>query len=408
MEENQVLQRLLSKAKDPYPTYVRSRSNESESLEKKLGQVLPLDAAKTSHSLCTVLPSGTSAIESTLVALLLMIRHHQHDPNPRSKKGISQTHLFHLGRGQMFSGTLTTLRFLDQLKLHDSRFEFQLPPAGPEAKGMGDLRQILSDEFSRRVRPQDTVVYFLEACTNPTGLIPPWSLFRDPQFKRQCHRIFLIVDNTWMTHELFNPFLPPCSADLVISSLTKYYTGGTAIAGALWYPSRLEHLFRDYIRPRGLHVSPQICRVIETQVISLRSRLEHSSRLTLQVLHFLHHTPGLMASDASKNQGPVLRIYHPSLPLTGTPSDIEKMNCLVPSVIAMDVNMNRKQAFAWMASSGFQMATSFGALHTRFDTFPVEIEPNTLPHITRVRLALGFSDTLDFVLAGLSKLATPN
>eukprot|EP00494_Astrolonche_serrata_P026810 UN27073 len=61
-------------------------------------------------------------------------------------------------------------------------------------------------------------VFFIEACTNPTGQIFDYSL--KEQMKKLSEKLIFVVDNTWLTSAIFNPF--EHGADIVLSSCSKY------------------------------------------------------------------------------------------------------------------------------------------------------------------------------------------
>ena len=42
-----------------------------------------------------------------------------------------------------------------------------------------------------------------------------------------------MVDNTWLTSSVFNPF--DFDIDIVVTSLSKYYSAGSCIGGAIIY-----------------------------------------------------------------------------------------------------------------------------------------------------------------------------
>ncbi len=77
--------------------------------------------------------------------------------------------------------------------------------------------------------------------------------------------LIVIIDNTWLTHVIFNPF--EYGADIVCSSLTKYYSGGHVIAGiTLFADSELENelsnIAKTNARILGFHFSPADGKII--------------------------------------------------------------------------------------------------------------------------------------------------
>ncbi|MFT3951204.1 MAG: aminotransferase class I/II-fold pyridoxal phosphate-dependent enzyme [Oscillospiraceae bacterium] len=107
--------------------------------------------------------------------------------------------------------------------------------------------------YERAIRP-DTKAIFIESITNPNAEIPDIEAIADIAHK---HGIPLVVDNTFATPYLFNPFAH--GADLVVYSATKGLNGhGNVISGLIlengkfdWnngkFPNivRKEYLLRD-------------------------------------------------------------------------------------------------------------------------------------------------------------------
>jgi cystathionine beta-lyase/cystathionine gamma-synthase len=50
--------------------------------------------------------------------------------------------------------------------------------------------------------------------------------------KKLSNSLIFIVDNTWLSIASYNPF--DYGADFCVISLTKYYSGGLAIAGTVF------------------------------------------------------------------------------------------------------------------------------------------------------------------------------
>jgi cystathionine beta-lyase/cystathionine gamma-synthase len=77
--------------------------------------------------------------------------------------------------------------------------------------------------------------------------------------------LYVVVDNTWLTEVVFNPFA--LDVDFVVMSLTKYYSGGNAIAGAV--VSNNENVIDKIIESNicnGFHISPYTCKVINANI----------------------------------------------------------------------------------------------------------------------------------------------
>ena len=86
---------------------------------------------------------------------------------------------------------------------------------------------ILVEIFKQPYLHNKKNVLFIESCSNPNGFVFDFSII--PELRKLSSSLFVVVDNTWLTSEIFSPF--DHDVDAVVSSLTKYYSAGTAIAG---------------------------------------------------------------------------------------------------------------------------------------------------------------------------------
>ena len=152
---------------------------------------------------------------------------------------------------------------------------------------LGTLPHRAAADFSELARATDAPALLLvEACSNPHGRIPDFD--RIAQLRRDCpHDFYLVVDNTWLSSAVCNP-LEAMGADLVVASLTKYYSGGGAIAGALLSASSgLFIAAADWLSLNGQHVSPYNCQRILERLPSLEQRVGASSARTTALLALL-------------------------------------------------------------------------------------------------------------------------
>lgn len=73
----------------------------------------------------------------------------------------------------------------------------------------------------------------------------------------------VVIDNTWLTHIIQNPFKISSHVDWIISSLTKYYSAGNAIGGVILAKNSNDYeLAYKTTKIFGLHVSPVNCDII--------------------------------------------------------------------------------------------------------------------------------------------------
>ena len=225
---------------------------------------------------------------------------------------------------------------------------------------------------------------FIESCSNPNGHIFDFSIL--PQLKKLSSIFVCVVDNTWLTDVIFNPF--EYGADIVVTSLTKYYSGGNAIAGAiLGSLEKVEPIYHYTIRS-GLYVSPYNIDVILKNIQTLEKRIQKSSKTTLKILKKLNKI---------KN----LKLNHPFLDEHDSNKLAKKYfkNELYPSVFTFFSNKEKKEVLKMMKESNIEHKTSFGAKHLRTDPYPKKYGDETL-----CRIAIGYEDRHHDIKKDLVKL----
>lgn len=228
-----------------------------------------------------------------------------------------------------------------------------------------------------------TMLLYIESCSNPSGFM------LDPNYikllRKVSKELIIMVDNTWLTSSILNPFVV-YEADVVISSLTKYYSGGTCIAGMIATKSRkLYDYCLSNIKTNGIHVSPYHCQLIIDNIKTLDERIENSSFTTLKVIKYL----------TEKGYD----VIHPSLDNHPSYKVASKLLVKYPSVFTFTVNKDVENTKIWMKSTGIDYKTSFGSPHSRFCNFPRKIDDNN----TRVRLSIGYIDNFQDIKSKLSQ-----
>lgn len=116
------------------------------------------------------------------------------------------------------------------------------------------------------------VAMFFESCSNPSGAVVDWKIL--PETRELNPAAWLIIDNTWLSPVIFNPFKH--GAHIVLESGTKYLSGGQFIIGQITtcspdHPSDV--LITRQKRLLGIHVSPLYCRQLVAQLESIQSRV---------------------------------------------------------------------------------------------------------------------------------------
>lgn len=226
-------------------------------------------------------------------------------------------------------------------------------------------------------------IMFTESCSNPNGYHFDYDSVALQHFKKQSSKFFLIVDNTWLTEVIHNPF--DYGADVVVSSLTKYYSAGQCIAGAIWSKNnQLHDIFENYANINGCNPSAHNCRIICDAIMGINipnidERIAAASKITCDLLDKLK-------SDRR------ITIAHPYL-------KSQLANKIYPSVFTIRIQTNINNAKRLMQSSQLDYATSFGSQMSRFDTWLKEDGSFTI-----IRLSIGYDDDCERVFNEIEKM----
>jgi cystathionine beta-lyase/cystathionine gamma-synthase len=228
-------------------------------------------------------------------------------------------------------------------------------------------------------------ILFIESCTNPRGYIFDFSLIQT--LKDRSKKLIVVVDNTWLTSVSFNPLKH--GADIVVTSLTKYYGAGNAIAGAVTTSNN--EYFKEIVGfscLNGMHVSPLNCQIISNNMTTLENRIAISSNKTKTIIE----------KYASR-----IPIIHPML--ENHPSNnLAKMYLKYwPSVLVFKAQISKNEAIKAMSNNNhIEYKTSFGSNKSRFDTYPKLIDG-----FTHCRLAIGYAnDDSEHLMNGIEDFVT--
>ena len=234
-----------------------------------------------------------------------------------------------------------------------------------------------------------TNILFIESCSNPTGKIIDFSII--PSLVELSKEMFFIVDNTWVTSTLFNPL--EYGADLVVTSLTKYYSGGHCISGAVIGKGQLMKDIYQHAKITGNHISLPYCEIISRQMPHMEQRIKKTSQMTLNIAKFLENHP-----KVSNVTHPLLD-SHPSCQLARL-----YFNNLGPSVLTFHLKFNTKRdCMKWLGSSDLiQLQTSFGGKETKFDQWPSRFGKDF--KIFKIRLAIGYESQETEIIEELKEL----
>jgi hypothetical protein len=222
-----------------------------------------------------------------------------------------------------------------------------------------------------------------ETCSNPSSHCFDMACLRDERFGKVC------LDNTWLSGCNFNP-LSSDRVDCVIESASKYLSASTCIAGMCIVKLQHSDVFFRHIARRGLHVAPQVCEQILSMLPSVSERYERASRFAGTLTPEPLPCPGRWSP-------PVFTLNVPNT------------HALFAEESTVERNYAARKAFvnerlkALCKRHGVAFETSFGAAHSRLDTYP-KIRAKAV----QLRFAVGFAGAsdLDHLRALLTELSS--
>eukprot|EP00052_Salpingoeca_macrocollata_P007565 m.60811 g.60811 ORF g.60811 m.60811 type:complete len:368 (+) comp16124_c0_seq1:109-1212(+) len=252
--------------------------------------------------------------------------------------------------------------------------------------------QLLDLFRSKALRGKDNVLH-VESCSNPTGKI--FNLALIPELRKLSRSLTVVVDNTWLSGSILNPLQH--GADIVVCSMTKYYSGGACIGGAIMsLDATFLKQLEEYVRVTGVHVSPVNAELIYRGICGQLDRIKHSSAVTQQVLAAVTGHPK------------VLQLIHPLLPHHASHARALELfrkvdgQQLGPSVFTFVVRCKSKNATRKILA-GFhkiEHKTSFGAPHARSDPWPEVVGEGQV----MIRIAVGYEDDAEQLAQALKEL----
>ncbi|KAF0984803.1 hypothetical protein FDP41_000702 [Naegleria fowleri] len=242
---------------------------------------------------------------------------------------------------------------------------------------------------------KQTNILFFESCSNPNGKMFDFSILQ--KLEAASKALITIVDNTWLTHEIFNPFTIK-QVDYVVSSLTKYYSAGHCIGGMVL--ARSKNAMKgctEWMVVNGNHVSPYHCELVKEYAETISDRIAFCSDLTKRVItEFLVKHPKVLQVNHPLCQNhpshALMKIYFKRPPRT--------RDHLVPSVFTFKVKGTKSEVLQVLKKATIlEHKTSFGAKMSRTDPWPQEESGFTF-----VRLSVGYEDNYERIVRGLEEI----
>lgn len=316
-----------------FPTYGRSNSATSLKLSTAL-------AARYGVQRCIVTQSGMSAISTTLHGLIAT--------------STLKFKLLHFS--ELYTDTIRLLRYFEIIYKHKlSISEFSTVD---ELNAL--VNEIVADTCST-----DAIIVFGETASNPNGFEFPFEAVSVCKARCPGLTFTTVVDNTWASSVLCNPF--KYGADIVVTSLTKYYSGGTTISGAILGSTANLNTINNWHCVMGNHVSPAAAQAVLDGLDTIDKRVTAASAATAAILCDL---------DELEISHPMCR--GPLKYLTGPPP------VFTVSIAGLEASVLFKMA----TDAGIEIKTSFGGPRCRIDNWTKKDGSKLV-----FRVAIGYEET---------------
>ena len=229
------------------------------------------------------------------------------------------------------------------------------------------------------------IIFYCETCSNPSGNVFNFDLLKDLKTANSNSRI--VVDNTWITSVIFNPFQFE-EVDIVVNSLTKYYGGGqSGILGVSISKTRdFSNILFDYARIKGFHISPIYCEAVLENIDGVKQRIKKTSAITQEVVKELSRCG--------------IDIIYPQMEINKSYDKAKKyFGELGPSVFSFIIHKKKDEAMELMKARKFDCTTSFGSATSRFDSWPSSKKKKTI-----CRFSVGYEDNSDNIINEFKKM----
>jgi cystathionine beta-lyase/cystathionine gamma-synthase len=234
------------------------------------------------------------------------------------------------------------------------------------------------------------ILYF-ETCSNPNGYIFDFRIIQE--LRKISNNLIIIVDNSWLSNCIFNPFI--WYIDIVVISLTKYYSAGMAIAGACLFKDKFffEIVEREF-KINGFHVSPENIRIINNNIHDQLNRIVNSSNNTIDIIDYLQKN---ISSKIISINHPYINI-HSSYNLAKLFFNKINNNIVYPPVFTIILNIKYNELKKILMNNKYiENKTSFGTKKSRTDTWYNE-------DYTFLRLSIGYDDSIDNIINGINEI----
>jgi cystathionine beta-lyase/cystathionine gamma-synthase len=332
--------------------YGRSHTEQSDILEKRL---IDLYGA---HK-CIVLPSGMSAITTAIEGILLCLA-------PNNVTILYDTELY-----------CDTPHAFDMLSM------IYTPRISLICSDLSNAK-ILEETVIDLLQKDQYIIVFAETASNPSGKIFAFNAIHNiTQFINKTklrNHLRYVIDNTWVSSVCCNPFNINPNIDIVVTSLTKYYSGGNAMGGAIMSrASCVMKYIHQWYKTHGIHTSPHDINIINQNIISVTERAKKIGPITMEIMKRL----------VEKN----VKVIHPCLPSHPSYKQTLKYISDAPAVFAIDCEcLDTQKIFDAFTKCcpNILIKTSYGGKESRLNPYPDLHQMDDGTKFMRIRIAIGY------------------
>ncbi|KAM9963883.1 hypothetical protein ACTFIW_005524 [Dictyostelium discoideum] len=236
-----------------------------------------------------------------------------------------------------------------------------------------------------------TSILFVESSSNPNGNIFPFEIL--PKLRQLSKKLYVVVDNTWLTHIILNPF--KYDVDIVVNSCSKYYSAGQCISGMIISKhTQFMNTLESFSKIMGYHVSVDYCKILIENFDSLSDRLLKSAKNTQELTKVLK-SYGLFIRNSSNPDDPSNQL---ALKYYNSINNNNNNEIIHPSVINVILNKPIGLVKQLLFDNNIITQTSFGSNHTKVCNFIHSITPTS----TQIRISVGY-DPFNFEMFSFLK-----
>ena len=263
----------------------------------------------------------------------------------------------------------------------------------PISSNIYDNERII-DLFENKVK-NEINIFYVESCSNMSG----WFFDIDiiTQMRQLSKKLYFIIDNTWLTSTIFNPFM--YDVDITVISLSKHYSGGHCISGALICKNREYYeIAKNYYTIKGYHVSTHVCTTILDNINLMKERLIKTSNIANDVANYLKKQ-----KQVSEVSYPLLE-NHASYRLKNQYFKLIVDGKIIgPDVFSFAIDEKENVLIKKLKSMNIlNLKTSYGGGDSRIESTPIEISNKTW-----CRISIGYNDNYEKIIKGLNEIFVP-